>query len=126
MSAAALLPLAARAGLAANQTTPQSSGIELLSGLTMRSFAANLNDTFDIHVSALHSQKMELTEVTKNKKSGNFESFKITFDGTGEAFPQGTYQLVHNKMGSFPLFLVPLRTEKANKLRYEAVFGRVR
>jgi hypothetical protein len=35
------------------------------------------------------------------------DTFALHFHGTGEALPQGTYELEHHSLGSFSLFVVP-------------------
>jgi hypothetical protein len=48
-------------------------------------------------------------------------SFSLRFQGTGAALPQNTYMLVHDWLGSFPLFLVP-SGRKGTGCTYTAVF----
>jgi hypothetical protein len=35
------------------------------------------------------------------------DTFALHFHGTGEALPQGTYELEHHTLGTFSLFIVP-------------------
>jgi uncharacterized protein DUF6916 len=48
--------------------------------------------------------------------------FSLRFQGSGEALPQGTYTLHHDAIGSFPLFIVPGRSETGAST-YTAIFN---
>lgn len=51
------------------------------------------------------------------------ERFSAFFDGPPNLLlPQRTYQLRHEKMGEFDIFLTPIGAD-ANHVRYEAVFN---
>ena len=51
------------------------------------------------------------------------EPFTLIFrEASGALFPQGTYDLEHPALGTFPLFVVPIGPDGAG-MRYEAVFG---
>jgi hypothetical protein len=50
------------------------------------------------------------------------EAFVLTFDGPAEPhLPQGTYRLVHERLGSQDIFIVPV-ARTGDGLRYEANF----
>jgi hypothetical protein len=48
----------------------------------------------------------------------SIDTFALHFYGTGEALPQGTYDLEHPKLGKFSLFIVP-----AGPSKYTAVIS---
>ena len=99
---------------------------DLLSRLTSESFSKDLNTNFEIQVSALNAQELELIEVSKKKVHRNTESFDVLFCGNKEnQFTQGTYTIHHPRLGSFPLFVVPVGNGK-NGVFYQAVFSRMR
>lgn len=53
-------------------------------------------------------------------------SFKVLMAGsTAATLPQGTYQLDSERVGEFPLFIVPNDTVPGDIQRYEAVFSRL-
>lgn len=53
-------------------------------------------------------------------------SFKVLMAGsTAAAIPQGTYQIESDRVGEFPLFIVPNDTAPGEIQRYEAVFSRL-
>ncbi|MCP4306842.1 MAG: twin-arginine translocation signal domain-containing protein [bacterium] len=53
-------------------------------------------------------------------------SFKVLMAGsTATTLPQGTYQLESDRVGAFPLFMVPNDTVPGDIQRYEAVFSRL-
>jgi hypothetical protein len=48
------------------------------------------------------------------------DTFALHFQGTGEALPQGTYELEHHTLGNFSLFIVP-----AGVATYAAVISHI-
>lgn len=126
LSLAAVFPLASHARHNAGVSAALDPAPHyLLSRLTSESFAVNLNTTFEIQVSALDAQELELIEVSKKKVSRGSESFDIVFRGPKEnPFKQGTYTIHHARMGTFPVFVVPVGNGK-NGVFYQAVFSRI-
>lgn len=126
-SLAAVLPLSVHARHnAAVSATLGASRIDLLGRLASESFSKNLNTNFEIQVSALNTQELELIEVSKQKVNRGIESFDVTFRGKKEnQFTQGTYMINHTRLGSFPVFVVPVGNAK-NAVFYQAVFSRMR
>ena len=126
-SLAAVFPLSLQARhKAAVSATLDASRIDLLGRLTSESFSKNLNTSFQIQVSALNTQELELIKVSKKKVHRGIESFDVLFRGTKEnQFTQGTYLINHARMGSFPVFVVPVGNGK-NGVFYQAVFSRMR
>jgi hypothetical protein len=90
----------------------------------LRSFTELLHTKFRIHVEPSQTIEVELVEVTDHGKIPAWEQFSILFQGPREPLlPQHIYQMEHETMGSFDLFLVPIgRDEKGTT--YEAVFNR--
>jgi hypothetical protein len=93
--------------------------------LTEKEFSKHLNTKF--RVKGEQPIELELTEVKgylaqSNEQSG-MERFSALFNGPGDRYlPQGTYELEHDAMGAFDLFLVPIAKDEKG-LRYEAVFN---
>ena len=67
---------------------------------------------------------LRLTRIDKRETAPKgWESFTMLFDGPPAAcLPQGTHQLVHEKVGTVPVFLVPV-AEDEEGYQYEAVFN---
>ena len=61
-----------------------------------------------------------MSEPTEQKK---MERFSVFFDGPSDVFlSQQNFQMHHETMGEFDIFLVPIRNDESG-LRYEAVFN---
>jgi hypothetical protein len=94
--------------------------------LTEAEFSKHLNTKFRVGLEA-DAVDLELTVVKGySARAGDqqgMERFSIFF--TGPAKPllaQNTYSLSHDAMGTFDLFLVPIKPEGEGS-RYEAVFN---
>ena len=97
--------------------------------LTENEFSLHLNTKYRVNVDAPKPIELELVEVksyvNKDKpgEQGGMERFSIYFRGPAEIFlPQGMYQITHERMGDFDLFLVPIARQELG-FRYEAVFN---
>lgn len=65
-----------------------------------------------------------LRTVDDRRTAEGWECFSMLFDGTNaQAFPQGSYPVVHDDLGEMELFLVPL-AEREGLRTYEAVVYR--
>lgn len=94
--------------------------------LTEKEFARHLKTKFTAKIGE-ENIDLELIEVKtyfpQAIEQGGMERFSVFFDGPADRrLPQQTYQLQHDAMGEFGLFLVPI-SEGENGLRYEAVFN---
>jgi hypothetical protein len=94
--------------------------------LTEREFSQHLNSKFQLKL-ADRELRLELVEVkgypAGPNEQGGMERFSIFFTGPGDAYlPQHVYQLDHERMGEFEIFLVPVSGDD-NGYRYEAVFN---
>jgi len=98
---------------------------DLLNYITASAFEEYVNTSFLIRTDALTEHKVELVEVKVIEKSGRTYGFSLLFSSdSGVELPQASYLFEHEKMGVFPLFIVPVKTPKG--MRYEAVFNRLR
>ena len=99
----------------------------MLEHLTMKSLSEQLNTKFRLSSETGQSVELELVEVTDNGEvAGQTERFSAVFRGSLEHFfQQGMYALEHEQLGSFELFIVPIRKDEAG-FYYEAVFNRVK
>ena len=98
---------------------------DLLSYITASTFEEYINTSFLIRTEELAEHKVELVQVKVIEKPGRAYGFSLLFSSdSGVELPQASYLFEHEKMGVFPLFIVPVKTPKG--MRYEAVFSRLR
>lgn len=93
--------------------------------LEKTAFAENVQTRFRVMLESPGPVELELTHIREIPSTPQQEQFALVFSGPTETFlPQGTYQMEHERMGSFVIFIVPLgRNEQG--FQYEAVFNRM-
>jgi hypothetical protein len=93
--------------------------------LDFETFAAQLNTAF--RVKPAEMPPVELRLIKANDKSvPRQEMFSLIFEGPIQTFlSQQIYQVEHDRIGAFDLFLVPVGQDE-NGYQYEAVFNRIR
>ncbi|HEY0100746.1 MAG TPA: hypothetical protein VGB76_17500 [Pyrinomonadaceae bacterium] len=98
----------------------------MLEQLTVASLSEQLNTKFRLSVEPETFVELELVKVeTHDDVPGQTERFSALFRGSLNQFlPQSTYAFEHEALGSFELFIVPLRQD-GEGFYYEAVFNRV-
>ena len=94
--------------------------------LTEQEFSQHLHSKFQVKLADRELQ-LELVEVkgypSGPNEQGGMERFSVFFDGPVDIkLPQHVYQLDHERMGEFEIFLVPVSGD-ATSYRYEAVFN---
>jgi len=90
--------------------------------LTHAAFSENLDSEFSVKDDT-RAQPLKLINVSERKTSPPYEQFSITFCGDPEMeLEQGTFCLEHPTMGSFDIFLVPVRRD-THGMYYEAIFN---
>ena len=93
--------------------------------LTHALFSEHLNTTFRVILDDSNSIEMKLTELSELLLSPQQERFAVVFKGPKEPFlGQGTRQFVHDQMGAFDLFIVPIGADETS-VNYEATFNRL-
>jgi uncharacterized protein DUF6916 len=98
---------------------------DLLNYITASTFEEYINTSFLIRTDALTEHRVELVQVETVEKFGRTYGFSLLFSSDSDVMlPQASYLFEHEKMGAFPLFIVPVKTPKG--MRYEAVFNRLR
>jgi hypothetical protein len=90
--------------------------------LTSKNFSAHLHTNFRISMAGADPVLLELVEVVESNLSPAMEQFSVFFLGP-PTLGQGIRHFEHDQMGSFDLFLVPVKAE-GGKVRYEAAFAR--
>lgn len=123
LSVAALVPMVVRAAVS-DGSQLSANGLTKLNTLTHRSFEPHLNQTFQVHLSAMELQELELIRVSRPTKQRRCESFDVLFAGSDKPFGEGTYTIQHKTLGSFPVFLVPVGHGNKGPV-YQAVFTRL-
>lgn len=97
-------------------------------------FSAHLNTEFTIFQAPTPLVGVKLVEVTENRgadgqqpsAAGRQERFSVVFRGPRDKLlQQGMYQMQHDRLGGFDLFLVPVGRDH-DGVYYEAVFNRLR
>ena len=93
--------------------------------LTEKEFSQHLNTQFQLEFNG-QTLELELVEVKgylpQENEQSSMERFSVFFKGPGLYLPQRVYQLTHEKMGEFEIFLVPFSGDQTG-YRYEAVFN---
>jgi hypothetical protein len=98
----------------------------MAAALTEKEFSQHLNTKFQVKLDDKNIE-LELVEVkgypAGPNEQGGMERFSIFFTGPGDLkLPQHVYQLAHERMGEFEIFLVPVSGDDKG-YRYEAVFN---
>ena len=93
--------------------------------LTEAEFSKHVNTKFRVAIEP--PVELELTDVKgypiRESEESGMERFSVFFRGPNDRFlEQRTYSFEHDEMGTFDLFLVPVRQDQ-NGFRYEAVFN---
>jgi hypothetical protein len=107
---------------------------EVLAGSLKRSLLSqHLGQTFHVQLDSSDVVAMQLaqvrdlgvSQVTDKRTGADMEhSFSVLFRGPADRpLGQGTYQLSHGRIGSFPLFIVPMGPADGDRY-YEAIFNR--
>src|SRR5260370_25471834 len=100
-----------------------------LSTYTRSTFSSYLNSIFRLYtgystVDVALVEVMDLIPGTSNPQTGR-ECFSLLFRGGRVALPQHTYKLEHPSLGTFPLFLVPGRTDDNGAQNFVAIINRL-
>lgn len=99
----------------------------MLENITEETSQRLLNTKFRLFLEPSRTVELELVEVSggRQQKAGGGDSFSLVFRGPGDALlTQRTYRMEHSELGTFDLFIVPIRRDRDN-FYYEAVFNRL-
>jgi len=104
-----------------------------LDQLSFDQFHALLNTKFRVDSGSNQLLELELIETTQKKQNRpaavsanheNYEQFSLMFTGPADQFlEQKIYTFTNDQLGTFQLFIVPIRRDQG-KLYYEAAFNR--
>ncbi|MBD0327501.1 MAG: hypothetical protein ICV68_13775 [Pyrinomonadaceae bacterium] len=93
--------------------------------LTLATFAENLQTKFQASTEERPAVELEMVSAEDMGSGEHEEQFSIIFRGPLDAFlDQRTYRMEHPRMGTFDLFLVPIRRDQ-DGFYYEAAFARM-
>jgi hypothetical protein len=99
--------------------------VRMPAALEHAEFSKHLNTNFKIRLDEQTMVDAKLAEITEHLVSPLQERFAIVFHTTNDFFlGQGMRQVEHDQMGSFEIFLVPIRRDDQGT-SYEAVFNRM-
>jgi len=88
-------------------------------------FAAQVHTKFRVRLQDRLPLELELYLVEDGHSTSTQEQFSLLFHGPRDFnLGQGTFEIEHEAMGRFPLFLVPLEPDQQGP-RYQAVFNRL-
>ena len=97
----------------------------MLENLTKSIFAENVNSSFNMRHETGQPLALELVELREGAPQSDYERFSLFFKGPrAVVLPQRSYELEHPKLGTFILFLVPIKQDE-NGTYYESVFNRL-
>jgi len=97
-----------------------------MDGLTHEAFRQQAGTKFQVQVGEDSSVELDLVEISDIKLYPGQEQFDVVFRGPTNAFlGQGVRPFVHDEMGQFEIFIVPIRQD-ALGFYYEAIFNRLR
>jgi len=112
---------------------PMWKGDKPMSTFTSKMFADFVGESFHVEQKSRGKLIADLIEVSdntgagpNNKNSNQIDCFSILFRAPlDQPLEQNTYNFFHKKIGTFPLFIVPIGLDEKGRL-YEAVFNRLK
>jgi hypothetical protein len=93
--------------------------------LSLATFMPYLNGMFQATSDSIPALPVELVEAAEVHAPVGYQAFSLVFRGPPDhLLPQGIYRFQHAAIGTFELFIVPIRQDQ-HGLYYEAVFNRL-
>ena len=97
-----------------------------LDKLNAKVFSEYLHTQFKLHLEDAEPMMLKLVEVKESDPSPQIELFALHFLGAAAPrLPQKTYQLEHEKLGTFAIFLTAIAGDPQG-IMYESIFHRFR
>jgi hypothetical protein len=105
-----------------------------LERVTRSVFAELVGSTFHVYSALGTREDMTLVEAAVlrfptgrrigTKRANGRKAFSLVFQGsTDQRLPQQTYRIEHRRLGSFPLFLVPVGPLREDGQQYQAILS---
>lgn len=96
----------------------------MLENFNLDTFAGRINTRFRIKQESSDGVELELVEAKDTGSTPRQVQFSIVFRGPhNPQLVQGIYKIEHDEIGTFDLFIVPIRRDQ-DGMYYEAVFNR--
>jgi hypothetical protein len=96
----------------------------MVENLKLENFSPHLNSKFAVKRETESAVELELVEAVDLGSTPRQEQFSILFRGPlAPKLQQAIYQLEHQEIGAFELFIVPVKRGE-DGIYYEAVFNR--
>lgn len=96
----------------------------MLDNLTKQAITENLATKCKVDLGDANIIELELVQIDELPSAPGQEQLSVIFRGPVDMpLPQAIYNLEHEKLGQFGIFLVPVGIEPAGRL-YEAFFNR--
>jgi hypothetical protein len=105
-----------------------------LEAVRFSDFASQLNTVFQLQVESGPPVRLQLVEARKlipaqsasvKAEDAENEKFSLLFRGLlKQPLEQGSYLFEHQRIGRFPMFIVPIGTMRTGGAYYEAIFNR--
>jgi uncharacterized protein DUF6916 len=106
-----------------NDVVKREDNRKMIDDITKPALIENLNTKFRMQLDS-GAVELELISVTDLSSSARNEQFSAVFRGPVDGpLYQTIFNLEHETLGSFALFLVPIGKDQ-NGIEYEAVFNR--
>lgn len=97
----------------------------ILNTFNCKTFTEQLYSKFKVLLRGQDPVMLELTEVSEHN-TPKTEAFSLIFRGpAAPRLPQQTWDLEHEKLGGFPLFITAISGDQ-DGITYESVFHRLR
>jgi hypothetical protein len=97
----------------------------MIENLKRDDFAACINSSFRLCPDQPDGFDLVLDTVSELNSAHGFESFSLIFRSPADRLtPQATYPLLHEKLGTIDIFLVPVKQDESGAY-YEAIFNRL-
>lgn len=126
IAVAAAVPTSVVRGLS---TTEVLAPVDVKSELTKAAFAAQLNTQFRIKNARSHVlvKLVDVSDLKRRKGARkDREGFSLLFrESSTASLAQGTYELQHEKLGTFSFLLVPVPSKGKGTISYEAIVNRL-
>ena len=98
----------------------------MIDQLTKSMFLDQLQTKFQVRMPDRSPVTLQLYEVEEGHSTPTQEQFSLLFRGPKDChLGQGTFELEHDSMGTFPLFLVPIGPDLEG-MCYQAIFSRLK
>lgn len=105
---------------------PFAEVLHMLETFSLTTFTPLLHSRFRAQATPIAAVELELIQAEDGGSTPSQERFSLLLRGPLNSFlPQAMYPFTHEALGSFDLFIAPIRQDP-NGFIYQAVFNRLR